>query len=636
MERRARSAWVVVVAPGGTLPGPALELTRRASPAGLPFEAASHLAWTSDDGCTALGAWCSSADTARSDPSSSPHWANRGGSVTVVTGRPRRVGSPWLAPVEAGAALLADAEREGLEQVLADSVGSFALARLEPDGSGVLVCDALGHGFIHRSEGPGVVAFASSPGLAAAATSPGSEPKRSPAGLAWLGAIPYVVGDGSGFVGTTLLPEGAVVHLRHQRHPRLSGTRAPWLPRDPHPVERPTEPTIRSVVSDRDEPRDLAAALDRVTEVVADELVASADLAGGRAVVDLTGGKDSRVVLAVALSAGLVDRCDFVTSGPEHLVDVQVARQIASVAGIDHRWGHIWPADETPYELRVRRFVEDTGGIVNLWDSKPRPHRPPQVRVSGTGGESLRSHRRIPADRATLEHLVRITTNGLLAGGHLLTPALDDHLRSTVAAEIARDPVGSSHPLDLLSTYNISHRVRRYRGPLDELEPDFRSTPLCVAPTLAAAHSLDPFLRQDEAVHHRLVLRASEELAEIPFAGPGWATGGRRSTAPDPPSGAEATPPAARDAAGSPPGPATSKGKAEPLMAAIQRQHAAARLNLLQEAFQDADPVIWDFLDESAVSEALATYAKGTTRARRQLSGAGTIALWMASGRSDG
>lgn len=635
MERRARSAWVVVVAPGGTLPGRALELTRRAHPEGLPFEAGSHLAWSSTDGCTALGAWCSSAGTARSDPSSGSHWAGGDGGVTAVTGRPRRIGSPWLAPIEAGSALLADAEREGLERVLADSVGSFALARLEPDGSGVLFCDAMGHGFIHRSQGFGVVAFASSPALAAAATSSGSAPKRSPYGLAWLGATPYVVGDGSGFEGTTLLPEGAVVHLDPRRSPRLSGERAPWLPDDRHPLARATEPTTRSVVFDRSEPRDLAAALDRVTEVVADELVASADLAGGRAVVDLTGGKDSRVVLAVALSAGLVDRCDFVTSGPEHLVDVQVARQIASVTGIDHRWGQIWTADETPYELRVRRFVEDTGGIVNLWDSKPRPHRPPQVRVSGTGGESLRSHRPIPADRATLEHLVRITTNGLLAGGHLLTREVDDHLRSTVAAEIARDPVGSSHPLDLLSTFNISHRVRRYRGPLDELDPDLRSTPLCVAPTLAAAHSLDPFLRQDEAIHHRLVMRASEELADIPFAGPGWAAGDRPQPATDRPSGPVGTPTTAPTTAGSPGGPAP-RGKAEPLTAAIQRQHATARLELLKAAFRDADPVIWDLLDEAAVSAALADYETGTTRARRQLSGAGTIALWMASGRSGG
>src|SRR5690606_2210183 len=88
-------------------------------------------------------------------------------------------------------------------------------------------------------------------------------------------------------------------------------------------------------------------------------------------VLRLSGGKDSRLVLALIVAAGLQDRFRCVTSGPDHAADVVVARIIAAAAGVDIEV-HLGPSTMTPeqFERQLRVHVFQTSGMLGAFTLK--------------------------------------------------------------------------------------------------------------------------------------------------------------------------------------------------------------------------------------------------------------------------
>ena len=126
----------------------------------------------------------------------------------------------------------------------------------------------------------------------------------------WLALASYPMDDSTGFDGVRLFPQYTTARID-------AGTVT-------------FEHDVPAYVCDPDEP---LCDPEEVAEELEADVVSALRYAIARSSerphLELTGGKDSRLVLAVALRAGLADSFTCVTYGPEHLPDMQVARSIA-------------------------------------------------------------------------------------------------------------------------------------------------------------------------------------------------------------------------------------------------------------------------------------------------------------------
>jgi hypothetical protein len=600
---------VVRARPGRELPADLLQRLDTARPT-LTFTPDERVAWSDDAGSTTVVAW----QSGDADEGGRPvrRWAVDDRGIRLTAGRVRAKGRRWTAPHTWADEHAARLRLEPVEAVLDSLTGQFQLLSLDGEGRGVLAGDPLGYAFTFHAADDDIDVFASGAGLAAAALTPlGRRPERDPTSTSWFVYAPYHVGAGTGYAGVELLREGTVVPFEPGRRPVAGGRPAPWL--DGAPLAGCGREQL----------------LDRIVESVADEMQAALALDADERIVDLTGGKDSRLMLAVALLAGLADRCTFATFGPETLGDVQVARQIADRFALTHRWGLDDRAPvEDHFDRDVRAFSRATAALVNVWHTK-RPRQPTgRVRVSGSFAEVLRAHTPIRSRRPVIDTLatrqVRRFRQRFLP---LLHDDIADRLDAVVVAEMTDDPRGGSDALDLFETFQARNRTRKFWGPLFELESDERIWPLVEVDTVRAAFALGGAERQIERVHYEIIRRASPDLAAIPFAGSGWSPALDASPATTPATAtvtSRAAPPPA--SAGESPRPARS----EALIAHMRRTSTENRQAVLADLLQDASSPAWELVDRRATLDAFDRWDDLPGRHRLQVFGVVTAMLWLA------
>jgi hypothetical protein len=342
-------------------------------------------------------------------------------------------------------------------------------------------------------------------------------------------------------------------------------------------------------------------------------------------VVGLTGGKDSRLILAVLWSEGLTDEFDFVTAGPHDLADVQIASQLAELLGLRHTNDFPLARPERSYAERTGDFVKTTAGMLNIWDLKERrANATAEVRVTGLCGEILRSYRPVQAGLTSRYELVRMYEPGKTFGRlALLRPEVADEFHQSTLEALLEDPVTASEPIDLLDAFHLKYRVRFSRlGPLEELNEQLRVLPLYSLDAIRAAFALGGAARHAELLHFEIMRRCCPPLVDRPFAGPGWADGLTHN------------PP---DQKGTPAGEQPKRtemataAKAEPLMVRFQKAAFADRRKSLEEIFHDRANPAWDVIDPSKALEALDRFGQLGGPERRELFGAATAGLWLSS-----
>ena len=229
--------------------------------------------------------------------------------------------------------------------------------------------------------------------------------------------------------------------------------------------------------------------------------------------VDLTGGKDSRLVLAQLLRSGLAHRVRYQTVGPPDLADVQIAEALARQFGLRHETLRAWPHERMAYADLVPDFVERTGGLSSIWNAgRPRPAHP-QLRIGGLPGEMLHSYRKAPTGIATTDDLVVFVKTRLLSPElELVNPsAREQYVNETIEDLHAWDH--DLLPADRLHTFFLRHRVRSLAiWLLEETDPDARVQPLYTMAGLRAALLLGEDARTTEMIHRTLIREASPEL----------------------------------------------------------------------------------------------------------------------------
>jgi hypothetical protein len=503
--------------------------------------------------------------------------------------------------------------RHGAADAVDHLRGLFTAAVVGPDGAGAVVNDALAFAFLFHASSDDLVVVSSEPALAAHAIAPpGVPPARDALGVSGMAHTHDRVGSVTGFTGVSALPPGGWFELRAGHSPRLHHRRHPWLPTD-----EMLGLSQHELVEH--------AALD-----IEDEILAARTYPAERHLADLTGGKDSRLVLAGVLSAGVVDDFEFATDGPPDLVDVQIARELAERFSLPFESGMRPGRYAEGYLDRVITYVDETAGMHSLWMLKSRPlDLPPWVRLNGLFGETIRSKVQRPLD--TVDDAIRFRQRrfGRL---ELLHPDARAWWRKQVRRVLVEDAPEGASPADLVDTFQWKERARNNFGLREGVGGIPRIFPLYSLPLIRAAYALGDRSRRSATLHREIMQRADPALVTHRLAGAGFGPppplAGPAPVAAGPLSGAPVStaPPAT---AGAAPARVTPAPNLAVVMRAgrIEEQTAA-----LAEIVADATNPVWEHVDRDRTLEALRRYDSLTGPERRELAGAATAAVWLRRG----
>ena len=325
--------------------------------------------------------------------------------------------------------------------------GVFNLVRLDQGRSGFVVSDPIGLSFTYLADGNGATAVSSVASLAAQAISPTRHrPPLDALGVCGLAYSTYRIGDRTGFDGVRTIPAGSSISVDPTAGATLVEGPLPWLA---NPV----------AATDRAGALDLI--LGEVTESVTSTLTVPAD----SYIADLTGGKDSRLVLAAALHGGVAEHFTFHTDGPPELADVRVAASLADQLRVRHEAGLRVPHHQTGYPERLSAFVAATGGITNAWSLRLPEPRPIDVRVSGLNGECLRAHAIVIDPLTSDDDLVRYFNDVLRFGRlGLVRPEPAKQYREEALTMLLQTGTAGREPLDKLESFQIRTALEHGTG----------------------------------------------------------------------------------------------------------------------------------------------------------------------------
>ena len=571
--------FVVVASPDRPLPPSAAALPGETTPLSLAWTPVRTHRWSDRSGSVHVACW------------------ERDGSTTMTTG-PDTVlvsGSPWprhevwLPGVSVLHAIAFAASSPGWDPAM-DLGGAYALASIDREGNGFVASDPLGLHPLYVAEEASFTVVSDRADLVADAIGrcTGRRPTRSTRCGAWLSFAAYLIGDETGFDGVRALAAGEVVHLRNGRAEIVQG-RVPWDVDPGAPLRDP------------DEVGELLAA--DVVRCLRTTLARSSE----RPWFELTGGKDSRLLLGITAGAGLQDEFRYVTYGPDSLPDVQIAQTIATQLDLDHHRRSPGSASRSELSMadRYRIHVQATSGMSNCHESRLPDQRTAPV-ISGLLGESYRTANQGVADaqpRDWDDAADRFRRFRKFGDAGLLRPDAAQQLTDEAVAFhlSARDRIRG--PEDLRPAYFLGCHLPRWQGPLVESHPN-RVLPFYSPAAIRGAFEMGCDARSTEHVHQRLVTRGSASLAELPFANDTW----RTATAPRP----EATR-----------GPINSRRVARP-------RSRTERTRVLRDIVDRCpDSALYDMVDPDALRDGIERFSSLRPLEKQQVMGAVTSLIWL-------
>jgi len=332
-----------------------------------------------------------------------------------------------------------------------------------------------------------------------------------PLGVSSLLTLGWAAGDRTLSQGVEVLPGGHLHRLGDRRASTPLLTPATVAPRSLGPARPVT---------------DLAARLTRTTAAAVDGI---APLTLG-----LTAGRDSRVVLALALAAGADVEC--FTSGSPGDVDVRTAAQLADRAGLRHRITAPPVPSASGWAAEATRFVAQTGGLASFWDVTDwAEHQSPPGRLGlqlwGPGGEIGRAGNvgvgiplmaNLPGPRWSWRAQRWVLAYKSSDWGGLVTPAAAAESRRYLEAYLARRREEGWRPREVLESYYAFERVKHWAaaGVRRAAEDTDIYAPFVSRDFIEHCYRLAPGRRYMEAAHHGLLAVLAPQLADIPFEHP--------------------------------------------------------------------------------------------------------------------
>lgn len=498
--------FVVIAGRDGERP-PVEVLDRLAQQAGarLPFEAASSVRWTASGGRVVVLAW----DLHPRDYPPGPRWHVDDRGFTAFAGSAHPAGERWAAG--SWARQLADRLADGPgHDPAAHSAGStwgiHTLVHLGADGRGYVRPDPLSVGLVYRASTPTYEIVSNRADLAAVAA--GTYLDRDPVGSGWLLVFEYLVDDRTSFRGVRSVSPGRATCIDADgtvTEARIDGETWRGGPADYQEALAALDLDLRDHVA-------TVAALDRNAEV------------------SLTGGRDSRLVLALAVAEGVEGAVRYMTAESfpgERDPDVEVASMLAERLGLEHRVLRMNYQDWTPdeFERRVRVHAHTTSGMLGAKNLRARLAVRGHIQVSGAFGENLTGPRSGDAPPASVEEAFEFMVAkmyGGQSGGFVRHDARAHYLallRSTFD-ELSGD---GTPPDELPYRFYVEYYLRG--GVAREVEwtgiaPNVE--PLYSVHLPAVARAAGWYGRLHHRAHLDLMLATAPELAGLPFANFSW------------------------------------------------------------------------------------------------------------------
>jgi hypothetical protein len=587
-------SFVVVAAkPERRIPQDALNFLNQADTADLSFAPDDHMFWSDEARRVAFSGWQRLTDVGQ--VGSYWHRSERG--LTAFAGRMWPKGGMW----KSDSSWAEQLESFWRTHPVADSGqpldGVYTGVSIAGTGAGRMVTDPLSIAMIYRAETDDFVAYSTSPRLSArVAAGPAQEPERDPLGVAWLPFLGWLVGDRTGYASTRVLPMGAYVEIGPAFGSRVRFSNAtPWS---------------------ADLPSDEAELIDLVHADLSASVRSVAQIPAPRRGADITGGRDSRLVLALMLQEGVADKFAFRTSGYEHSPDAVVGGQIATRFRLEHEAPVPHGLSEDDFRRRMGIHVFQTAGMFSLWEFKGALTISSTLRATGCVGEALRTHFHEYPAMATREELRRqFRGRSSLNGFSIVRPDVRSELIDVLDQELVECiDAGGSDPQDLADSFYWRNRNRRWFGTYEELGEAGRVHPLYSLVGLQAAFALGGQKRRLELLHFAIMRKACPVLAKMPLADSGWS---EQLLAGLPDGDDYRVPPVRHKGRG----PAPTQWRPQRL---LDNLDVATDLLLDQGSSR-----LYDVIDRDAVQGVLADPARATPAVCRQLFGALAAAVWL-------
>ena len=324
----------------------------------------------------------------------------------------------------------------------------------------------------------------------------------------WLGCLGYRVGTTTHTPGVSRLPLRSTLHVSSAGEVRIREQGDLWGKDDPRPL-----------------PDRLRAYRRQVQTACRLALNAHGELELG-----LTGGKDSRLMLALLHEAGLHTSvrysCMDFAAELGGSADARVARLLARRFGLDLTVEARPLATSSPLEpnrffARLANHAGISDGLLGLYDPTVASPATSSLRLVGLYGEALKHFNKRPVaftDALDITHFATLDPFGALK------PDAAHELKRAAAAEISRFQDGACAPGDPPDVFYITQRLPNWAG---GVAPVLRLTagyffPLYNLDLLTLPFEIGAQQRKDMWFHHRMITAVSQELADIPFTNDQW------------------------------------------------------------------------------------------------------------------
>ena len=452
---------------------------------------------------TRTGRWHLSAfaTTTRFYPAEAQVWLDPAGGACIIHGLLWRTDEARPRPLDAAAvARLLDRPGAVLPPAIA---GEYAVARLHPSGDLTAFGDPAGLHQLFVADGKGDL-LTNRASFVPILTRRG-EPEAEAA--AWITTIGYRVGTATADTGVRQLgPAQMLASGRVQPRPdRLA------LPSGPRGFDHGGEALLDQGMAE-------AQAAVRLT--VGDE---------GTIDLPVTGGKDSRAVLALCLAAGLRDRLQGFTRGYAESPDAVAGAALAAAAGIPHRreppLGSDAPADLSldQFHDAFARLAFQTDGNMGGWDMISGTRAGTDTLITGHLGELLKAYAKRPLP-PVLDPVSLVRLQAPFDPLEILRPEARAGMVDRLAADMAEARAAGAEEADLPDLFYLHHRIPNWLGGIRGVKSFERQPvlPLGVPALTRLALLMTPAERRSELAHYRMVERAAPALLSVPFAHQRW------------------------------------------------------------------------------------------------------------------
>ena len=252
---------------------------------------------------------------------------------------------------------------------------------------------------------------------------------------------------------------------------------------------------------------------------------ALADWPGRPSFVPVTAGRDSRLVLAAGLAAGV--SFEAITGGDKGDPDVEVGLRLAAVAGVPHSLvpddphGSVW----SDWRRAAEVLALTQGGTATLADAAGFPLGPRDgplpIWHSGQGGEIARSYYGV-GEGDVGDRLVRAFLGERPGRTGPLSEDGRELVRDQIAGWVAQQLDAGIAAADVPDMFYLQRRMGTWAGPTHGAVEYVRDTtsPLWSArllPDLLGAPAAD---RARSAFHAQVLERLAPQLVDVPFERP--------------------------------------------------------------------------------------------------------------------